>query len=293
MSETFNQLILPEVDTSQWEIVGYMSSHVKSGQMSWIENPKIGKTGIEGDRIVGVFDRNTGKMITGRDDKKHGNKLTTIQSSLQRSILTLINAQGENISVNLDNAAGKSTFNIWGTDFAAGYYGEDVSDWLTRSTGIVDPVLVDTRESRHADQGFLPNEFNPNINGQDGYPLHIVNLTTLEKVNEHLLSVGLPEITVEQTRANIVIRTPKPFEELYVDSFNIPSIGTIGMPKPCVRCKFTGMHPTTGEVIGFRHLKVMNEVYKQDANASKVIEFWESQGVRGPILGQNGYLAVV
>jgi hypothetical protein len=37
----------------------------------------------------------------------------------------------------------------------------------------------------------------------------------------------------------------------------------------------------------------MNEVYKQDANASKVIEFWESQGVRGPILGQNGYLAVV
>lgn len=89
----------------------------------------------------------------------------------------------------------------------------------------------------------------------DGYPLHIVSLPSLRRLNEARAQSGLADISIDRFRANIILDGPDlpPFAEDKLSAMRFEdATGTVDIIaiRACVRCVSVEADPTTGGKLG-------------------------------------------
>jgi hypothetical protein len=79
----------------------------------------------------------------------------------------------------------------------------------------------------------------------DGFPLLLANAASMDALNERLGARGVPAMTMERFRPNVVIEGAPPFAE---DGIGAVRIGAVRFraPKGCDRCSVTTVDPETG-----------------------------------------------
>ena len=114
-------------------------------------------------------------------------------------------------------------------------------------------------------------ERKPNTNNarklafSDGYPILLISQASLDNLNEKLLSKQQSSISMAQFRPNIVVDNCLPFAE---DGWQHISIGEVEfkVSKPCERCIFTTINPSSGEVNAQQEPLRTLKSYRQSQN---------------------------
>jgi len=130
---------------------------------------------------------------------------------------------------------------VWGDRCSAARAGEAADAWLGAFFGEpVSLVHVDARMERQVDLTYAsPGE---QVGFADGFPMLLLSRGSLEEVNRR---VARP-VTMLHFRPNLVVDDCAPFAE---DGWKRLRIGEVELAvvKPCARCVFTTVDPSTGE----------------------------------------------
>ena len=166
----------------------------------------------------------------------------------------------------------------WGGPVAGVPVSPEANEWLGNFLKRDDVQILAVPDSsrRHLakeEQNAQMHEFTGRAT--DGYPLHVISLASLRRLNEVRAEAGLVEIGAEQFRANIIIdgKNLAPFAEDDSDSFRIKdSDGTIKLIsiRACERCVTVEADPQTGQKHG-SVLRSLGMLRSERRNGSKLI----------------------
>jgi len=143
----------------------------------------------------------------------------------------------------------------WGGEVTGVHINKDADDWLGTFLKRNDVQILAVPDScRRTLAPDEKNEAAPEFTGRatDGYPLHIVSLASLRRLNEVRGQLGLAAIGIERFRANIIIDGVDllPFAEdtmagmRFEDDASVVDALTI---EECKRCATVEADPDTGE----------------------------------------------
>lgn len=79
----------------------------------------------------------------------------------------------------------------------------------------------------------------------DGYPLLVLGAASLADLNDKLNAAGRPALPMNRFRPNLVVDGLGPFEEDYVDTFELGAV-RLKPVKPCPRCPIPAIDQATG-----------------------------------------------
>ena len=79
----------------------------------------------------------------------------------------------------------------------------------------------------------------------DGFPLLVLSLASLQALNERLVAAGHAPVTMDRFRPNIVVDGIEAFDEDHIASMTFGPV-TLGLVKPCKRCRLPDVDQTTG-----------------------------------------------
>ncbi len=134
--------------------------------------------------------------------------------------------------------------NVWGDDIAGQLCSIEASSWFSEYLHRPCKLLYFGKESSRVKK---PNtESARKVAFADGYPLLLISQTSLDDLNQRLISNNEKPVSMAQFRPNIVVENCLPFAE---DGWQYIRIGDIDfkVSKPCVRCIFTTVNPENGD----------------------------------------------
>lgn len=210
--------------------------------------------------------------------------LASIRVHLGPDHLHLTNVSGDSISIRLQADSRKEvTVKVWNDQCRAFDEGDRVSHWLTQNLGGDEEGqlrLVRFMETfrREVDREYLRGE-DSHTAFSDGFPFLVTSCESLDQLNKNLADSGANQVSMDRFRPNIVIRGLKAFRENYIDYLQSENnTYSLGIRKPCKRCKVTTVNQQTGGIAEpkepLRTLALMNKV----------------PGLNGAYFGQNATL---
>jgi hypothetical protein len=116
--------------------------------------------------------------------------------------------------------------------------------WFAQAVGLdVLPVFLPDEIVRPVSptHGRLGDE----VSFADGFPLLLASSASLDELNERLGARGVPAITMERFRPNVVIEGAPAFAEDGIGALRIGAV-RFRAPKACDRCSVTTIDPETG-----------------------------------------------
>lgn len=197
---------------------------------------KVEQSGLSFDRRYMLIDLD-GKFITGRTHPQ----LTQIDVQFSQKTLRL---SAPNMApLTIDPALFSTemlTSEIWNDKVDAQHCHSDYDSWFSRYLKQPCQLVFFSENSQRC----VKNR-DTGVAFADGYPLLLVNQTSVELLNAKLEN----PVTALHFRPNIVIKGDFPFIE---DSWARIKIGEVEfeVSKPCSRCLFTNVDPKTGVASG-------------------------------------------
>ncbi|PCI53766.1 MAG: oxidoreductase [Gammaproteobacteria bacterium] len=199
----------------------------------------IDELGLAFDRRFVISD-NLGQFITARTEPtlclvttiltEHGITLSAPSMPTLTLEYKVFNNQYQNVEVWGDEIAGQrcsTTANSWFSEYLQRpcqllYFGQESSRVKNANTDKARKLAF-----------------------ADGYPLLLISQASLDDLNQRLLADNQQTVSMAQFRPNIVVDNCLPFAE---DGWQYIRIGEIDfkVSKPCERCVFTTVNPTSG-----------------------------------------------
>lgn len=222
---------------------------VKSMQGIPLEKGELTVRGLRYDRNWMVVD-GEGRFLTQREQPK----LASLRVRLSDDHLYFTNPQGDSISVPLEYRPGTDTVTeIWGERCEALDEGDDISEWLTqtlRQSSKKSLRLVRFKDAfrRNVDKKYLRGE-DAHTAFSDGFPFLVTVEESLSMLNDRLINTGAIPVSMDRFRPNIVIKGLEPFQENRLRQL-VCADGrfTLGIRKPCKRCKITTVDQQSGGI---------------------------------------------
>lgn len=199
------------------------------------------ETGLEWDRQWMVVDAQ-GQMLTQRQWPR----MALIQPALRSSDMVLRAPGMLALHLLLDAVEAPTRAEVWGDVVKAYDMGDLAAQWF--SDFLQTParlVRFDPDEVRPADPTWTHGVAAQSA-FSDGFPLLVANSASLQDLNNRLLAKGVPAVTMQRFRPNLVITGWQAFDEDNVDDIEITTEGgpvLLRLVKPCVRCSIPNVDP--------------------------------------------------
>lgn len=195
---------------------------------SWVDN-----IGLPFDRRFVVSDEK-GRFVTARTDPR----LCLIQCNLTATGLILTAPDMPILQIDYDKCLEHyQPISIWNDSLEGQCCLPHIDQWFTQYLAKPSKLLYFGEKSTRK----VVKTDNP-VAFADGYPLLLISQASLDDLNKRL---KFP-VSMSQFRPNLVVHNCAPFEE---DKWQHIRIGEVEfeVTKPCSRCIFTTVDPTTGE----------------------------------------------
>jgi uncharacterized protein len=134
---------------------------------------------------------------------------------------------------------------IWDDTLAARDCGEAAAAWFSQAIGVrCRLVRFDPNTTRIASAKWTGGVKVPTL-FSDGYPFLVIGSASLADLNGKLLAAGRAALPMNRFRPNLVIDGIEPFEEDYVESFQLGD-ALLKPVKPCPRCPMPSIDQASG-----------------------------------------------
>ena len=218
---------------------------VKSCAGIAVDESLLIETGLEFDRAWMAVDE-TGGFVSQRELPR----MALIQPSLRTHDL-LLRAPGMlGLHLALDAVEAPCRVRVWDDEVAAYDMGNLAAQWfsdfLSRKLRLVRFDPEQRRLSSRQWTGALEaeNAFS------DGFPLLVASTASLAELNRRLAERGLPPVTMQRFRPNLVLDGLDAHGEDWLDEIVLDGPDgavRLKMVKPCGRCTIPSVDPTRGE----------------------------------------------
>ena len=216
---------------------------IKSGKAINQPAAKVEEKGLHFDRRYMLID-DQGTFITGRSYPQ----LTQINIQFSKKTLIVNAPKMPPLTINPTEFS-KQTKNVlvWSDHVNAIHCHADYDQWFSTFLQKKCQLVFFAEET----QRFVKDR-NTQVSFADGYPLLLINQTSVEQLNARL---DIP-VTALHFRPNLVVNGDFPFVE---DSWSHIKIGEVEfeVSKPCSRCLFTNVDPKTGIADSNQPLKTL------------------------------------
>lgn len=182
-------------------------------------------------------------------------KMATLDTHIQDEALILRHSDFADLITSQDNRSNEVIkTKVWRDECEVFDEGSKVSEWLTTVLGEYkgNPlrlVKMSSHYRRSVGLGSSLNHADSHTALADAYPFLMVSVSSLARVNANLKKDGVDVIPMDRFRPNIVIKGIPEFSEYNTkDLRNQSSQYSLGLRKPCQRCKMTTINQQSGDI---------------------------------------------
>jgi uncharacterized protein YcbX len=203
------------------------------------------ETGLEFDRAWMVVDE-TGGFVSQRELPR----MALIQPSLRTHDL-LLRAPGMlALHLALDAVEAPCRVRVWDDEVAAYDMGNLAAQWFSDFLGRKLRLVRFDPEQRRLSSAKWTGALEAENAFSDGFPLLVVSTASLAELNRRLAERGLPPVTMQRFRPNLVLDGLEAHGEDWLDEIELDGPDgavRLKLVKPCGRCTIPSVDPARGE----------------------------------------------
>jgi len=205
------------------------------------------ETGLDLDRAWMVVDE-AGDMLTQREHPR----LALVQPHFKGSEMVLRAPGMLALHVRLDAAEAPTRVRVWDDVVKAYDMGALAAQWFSSFIGGGSRLRLarfDPGQQRLSDPQWTGTLQAENA-FSDGYPLLVASVASLADLNRRLAERGVPAVTMQRFRPNLVLDGLQPYDEDHVEEITIDAAEgpvRLRLVKPCTRCAIPNVDPATAE----------------------------------------------
>jgi uncharacterized protein YcbX len=205
------------------------------------------ETGLEFDRAWMLVDPQ-GRYMTQRELPR----MALISTQFRHGQLVLRAPGMLALHVELDRVDSDQPMRvkIWGDEVSAFDMGDLARQWFSDFLGQpVRLVRFDPAWKRISDREWT-GDIEAETAFADGFALLVISQASMDALNQRLLSVGEPAVTVQRFRPNLMISGLEAHQEDELDELRFVTpdgVIRLKLVKPCSRCSIPDIDPLTGE----------------------------------------------
>jgi uncharacterized protein YcbX len=201
------------------------------------------ETGLEFDRAWMVVDE-AGEMVTQRDLPR----MALVRPTMRGSDIVLRAPGMLALHIALDTVEEPTRVRVWNDEVQAYTMGSLAAQWFSDFLGQkVRLVRFDPEQKRLSSRRWTgaieaENAFS------DGYPLLVTSTASLADLNQRLAAEGVPPVTMERFRPNLVLDGLQPYDEDHLDELTVATAEgpvRLKLVKPCARCSIPNVDPAS------------------------------------------------
>jgi hypothetical protein len=218
---------------------------VKSCAGIAVDESLLIETGLEFDRAWMVVDE-TGGFVSQRELPR----MALIQPSLRTHDL-LLRAPGMlGLHLALDAVEAPCRVRVWDDEVAAYDMGNLAAQWFSDFLGRKLRLVRFDPEQRRLSSAKWTGALEAENAFNDGFPLLVASTASLAELNRRLAERGLPPVTMQRFRPNLVLDGLEAHGEDWLDEIVLDGPDgavRLKLVKPCGRCTIPSVDPARGE----------------------------------------------
>jgi uncharacterized protein YcbX len=202
-----------------------------------------------GIAVDGVSDREW--MVVGEDGhfltQREYPRMALVTPRLNGGMLEL-SAPGlpqHQVAISLPAGASARAVRIWDDSVLAEDCGDASAAWFAQALGTACRLVHFPASARRLTSTRWTGGVAAPTRFADGYPVLVIGAASLADLNEKLLAAGRRALPMNRFRPNLVIDGIGPFEEDYVEQFEIGA-ARLTPVKPCPRCPIPSVDQASG-----------------------------------------------
>lgn len=211
--------------------------------------------GLLHDRHWVVVDHE-GRFITQRSQPR----MALVQPAIDETALFLDAPEMPTLRISLQRSETEPPVpvRIWNSDTLAQDEGDTAAQWFSDYLGmscrlyrvhpgarrLASPQRISDWLARHPQQEAFPRDHA--FGFADAFPFLIISQASLDDLNQRLAARGVPAVSMNRFRPNIVLQGLDPYEEDYISTLQRDSL-TFALVKRCPRCPVPNVDPLTAE----------------------------------------------
>ncbi len=224
-------------------LAGLFVYPIKSCAGIAVNDALLVETGLDLDRAWMVVDAH-GDMLTQRELPR----MALVQAQFKGSELMLRAPGMLALHLRLDTVEAPTHAQVWDDRVKAYDMGNLAAQWFSDFLGQkLRLVRFDPEQQR-----FSSREWTGDVRAEnafsDGYPLLVANLASLSDLNARLAAKGLPPVSMQRFRPNLVLSGLQAFDEDHLDELRVKTDEgevLLRLVKPCSRCSIPNVDPET------------------------------------------------
>jgi len=201
------------------------------------------ETGLEFDRAWMVVDE-AGEMVTQRDLPR----MALVRPTMRGSDIVLRAPGMLALHIALDTVEEPTRVRVWNDEVQAYTMGSLAAQWFSDFLGQkVRLVRFDPEQKRLSSRRWTGANEAENA-FSDGYPLLVTSTASLADLNQRLAAKGVPPVTMERFRPNLVLDGLQPYDEDHLDELTVATAEgpvRLKLVKPCARCSIPNVDPAS------------------------------------------------
>jgi uncharacterized protein YcbX len=202
-----------------------------------------------GLEVDGVADREwmlvtiDGQFLTQREHPR----MALVTPRVQGGVLQLSAPEQAPFDIDIGQAAsgGGLAVRIWDDDVLADDCGDLAAAWCAQAIGAPCRLVRFPAGARRLTSTRWTGGVAAPTRFADGYPVLVIGAASLADLNDKLGAAGRPALPMDRFRPNLVIDGLGPFEEDYVDTFELGGV-RLKAVKPCPRCPIPSVDQASG-----------------------------------------------
>jgi hypothetical protein len=218
---------------------------VKSCAGIALDESLLTETGLEFDRAWMVVDE-TGGFVSQRELPR----MALIQPSLRTHDL-LLRAPGMlGLHLALDAVEAPCRVRVWDDEVTAYDMGNLAAQWFSDFLGRKLRLVRFDPEQRRLSSAKWTGALEAENAFSDGFPLLVASTASLAELNRRLAERGLPPVTMQRFRPNLVLDGLEAHGEDWLDEIVLDGPDgavRLKLVKPCGRCTIPSVDPARGE----------------------------------------------
>ena len=203
------------------------------------------ETGLEYDREWMVVDA-ASSMLTQRDLPR----MALVRPAFKGGELVLRAPGMLALHLSLDAVEGPTRARVWHDEVAAFDMGPLAAQWFSDFLGRPARLVRFDPDQKRLSSAQWTGEIEALNAFADGFPLLLASSASLADLNARLAARGVPPVTMQRFRPNLVLDGLEAYDEDHLDEITFDTGAgpvRIKLVKPCARCTIPGVDPETGE----------------------------------------------